>query len=109
MSEKYHIKPVPTPGRFRHVGKYGSVDWREDCARCSNCVKPRCVFDTYRKEAAYNRDPQTSIVPLYECRACLSCVQAAPRDSGHLAQSRVPGHGRRLLEARHHGHHLEPV
>jgi hypothetical protein len=88
MSEKYHIKPVPTPGRFRHVGKYGSVDWREDCARCSNCVKPRCVFDTYRKEAAYNRDPQTSIVPLYECRACLSCVQGCTK--GLLAISMNP-------------------
>jgi len=88
MSEKYHIKPVPTAGRFRHVGKYGSVDWREDCARCSNCVKPRCVFDTYRKEAAYNRDPQTSIVPLYECRACLSCVQGCTK--GILAISLNP-------------------
>jgi hypothetical protein len=88
MSEKYHIKPVPTPGRFRHVGKYGSVDWREDCARCSNCVKPRCVFDTYRKEAAYNRDPQTSIVPLNECRACFSCVQGCTK--GILAISINP-------------------
>jgi hypothetical protein len=79
MPEKYHIKSVPTPGRFRHVGKYGSVDWREDCARCSNCVKPRCVFDAYRKEAAYNRDPQTSIIPLHECRACLSCVQGCTK------------------------------
>jgi len=88
MPEKYHIKAVPTPGRFRHVGKYGSVDWREDCARCSNCVKPRCVFDTYRKEAAYNRDPQTSVVPLYECRACLSCVQGCTK--GLLAISMNP-------------------
>ena len=79
MPEKYHIKSLPTQGRFRHVGKYGSVDWREDCARCSNCVKPRCVFDTYRKEAAYNRDPRTSIVPLCECRACLSCVQGCTK------------------------------
>jgi hypothetical protein len=79
MPEKYHIKSLPTQGRFRHVGKYGSVDWREDCARCSNCVKPRCVFDTYRKEAAYNRDPHTSIIPLYECRACLSCVQGCTK------------------------------
>jgi hypothetical protein len=88
MPEKYHIKAVPTPGRFRHVGKYGSVDWREDCARCSNCVKPRCVFDAYRKEAAYNRDPDTSIVPLHECRACLSCAQGCTK--GLLAISINP-------------------
>lgn len=79
MPEKYHIKAAATPGRFRRVGKFGSVDWREDCSRCTNCVKPRCVYDTYKKEAAYNRDPSTSLVPLYECRGCLSCVQGCTK------------------------------
>lgn len=79
MPEKYHIKPVAIPGRFRRVGKFGSIDWREDCSRCTNCVKPRCVYDTYKKEAAYNRDPSTSVVPLYECRGCLSCVQGCTK------------------------------
>lgn len=79
MPEKYHIKAAATPGRFRRVGKFGSVDWREDCSRCTNCVKPRCVYDTYKKEAAYNRDPSTSVVPLYECRGCLSCVQGCTK------------------------------
>ena len=79
MPEKYHIKPAATPGRFRRVGKFGSIDWREDCSRCTNCVKPRCVYDTYKKEAAYNRDPSTSVVPLYECRGCLSCVQGCTK------------------------------
>jgi len=79
MPEKYHIKAAATPGRFRRVGKFGSVDWREDCSRCTNCVKPRCVYDTYKKEAAYNRDPSTSVIPLYECRGCLSCVQGCTK------------------------------
>ncbi len=79
MPEKYHIKAAAMPGRFRRVGKFGSVDWREDCSRCTNCVKPRCVYDTYKKEAAYNRDPSTSVVPLYECRGCLSCVQGCTK------------------------------
>ena len=79
MPEKYHIKAVATPGHFRRVGKFGSVDWREDCSRCTNCVKPRCVYDTYKKEAAYNRDPETSVIPLYECRGCLSCVQGCTK------------------------------
>jgi hypothetical protein len=79
MPDKYHIKAAATPGRFRRVGKFGSVDWREDCSRCTNCVKPRCVYDTYKKEAAYNRDPSTSVVPLYECRGCLSCVQGCTK------------------------------
>ena len=79
MPEKYHIKAAAIPGRFRRVGKFGSVDWREDCSRCTNCVKPRCVYDTYKKEAAYNRDPSTSVIPLYECRGCLSCVQGCTK------------------------------
>ncbi|HEY5282057.1 MAG TPA: glutamate synthase-related protein [Polyangia bacterium] len=79
MPEKYHIKAAAIPGRFRRVGKFGSVDWREDCSRCTNCVKPRCIYDTYKKEAAYNRDPSTSVVPLYECRGCLSCVQGCTK------------------------------
>jgi hypothetical protein len=79
MSEKYHIKTVATAGRFRRVGKYASVDLREDCSRCTNCVKPRCVYDTYRKDAAHARNPETSVQPLYDCRACFSCVQGCTK------------------------------
>jgi hypothetical protein len=88
MPAKYHIKAIAVPGRFRRVGKFGSVDWREDCSRCTNCVKPRCVYDTYKKEASYNRDPETSVIPLYECRGCLSCVQGCTK--GILAISANP-------------------
>jgi len=79
MPERYHIKAVATPGKFRRVGKFGSVDWREDCSRCTNCVKPRCAYDIYKKEGVYNRDPSTSVVPLYECRGCLACVQGCTK------------------------------
>ena len=75
MPEKYHIHTAAMPGRFRRVGKYGSVDWREDCARCTNCVKHRCVYDVYTREAAQNRDPLSAVETHYECKACLSCVQ----------------------------------
>jgi hypothetical protein len=79
MPEKFHIHTAATPGRFRRVGKYGSVDWREDCARCTNCVKLRCVYDVYRHEAAQNIDPQAPMQTLYECKACLSCVQGCTK------------------------------
>jgi hypothetical protein len=88
MPDKYHIKATTMPGRFRRVGKFGSVDWREDCSRCTNCVKPRCVYDAYKKEAAHNRDPRTSVVPLSECKGCLSCVQGCTK--GLLAISLNP-------------------
>ncbi|MGA2499668.1 MAG: glutamate synthase-related protein [Tepidisphaeraceae bacterium] len=79
MSDKYHIQTVVTPGHFHRVGKYGSIDWREDCSRCTNCVKHRCVYDVYKHESAHNRDPSAAIQTLYACKACLSCVQGCTK------------------------------
>ena len=79
MPDRYHIATVLTPGRFHRVGKFGGVDWREDCSRCSNCVKPRCCFDVYRHESAHNRDPIAALETLYECKACFSCVQGCTK------------------------------
>jgi hypothetical protein len=79
MPDRYHIHTVPTPARFRRVGKFGNVDWREDCSRCTNCVKLRCLYDVYRHEAAYNRDPLAPVETWDECKACLSCVQGCTK------------------------------
>ena len=79
MPDRYHIHTVPTPARFRRVGKFGSVDWREDCSRCTNCVKLRCCYDVYKHESAYNRDPLAPVETLNECKACLSCVQGCTK------------------------------
>ena len=79
MPDRYHIHAVPTPARFRRVGKFGNVDWREDCSRCSNCVKPRCTYDVYRQESAHNRDPAAPAQTLNGCKACLSCVQGCTK------------------------------
>ena len=79
MPERYHIHVATVPGRFRRVGKFGSVDWREDCSRCTNCVKPRCQYDVYKKEDAHNRDPVAPVQPLFECKCCLSCVQGCTK------------------------------
>jgi Conserved region in glutamate synthase len=89
MPERYHVHVVPTPPRFHRVGKFGNVDWREDCSRCSNCVKLRCLYNVYRNEAAYNRDPDALVVTLDECKACLSCVQGCTK--GLLSVSINPG------------------
>jgi hypothetical protein len=88
MPDRYHIHTVTTPGRFHRVGKYGSIDWREDCSRCSNCVKRRCCFDVYAHESAHNRNPDAAIQTLYECKACFSCVQGCTK--GLLALSVNP-------------------
>ena len=79
MPDRYHIHTVPTPGRFRRVGKFGNVDWREDCSRCTNCVKLRCCYDVYKHESAYNRDPLAPVETLDGCKACLSCVQGCTK------------------------------
>ncbi len=79
MPERYHIPVVPTPARFDPVGKYGTVDWREDCSRCRNCVKTQCVYGVYRAEHVYDSDPSSPVEPLFDCRACLSCVQGCTK------------------------------
>lgn len=79
MPDRYHVSVAPVPPRFRMVGKYGSIDWREDCSRCSNCVKLRCQYDVYESEGEYNRDPLDPVQPLFGCKACLSCVQGCTK------------------------------
>ena len=85
MPERYHVHTVPTPGRFRRVGKFGTADWREDCSRCKNCVKLRCLYDVYTAESAHNRDAAAPVQPLFECKACLSCVQGCTKGLLSLA------------------------
>ncbi len=57
------------------MGKFGVVDWREDCARCHNCVKKACVYDRYRQEAEYVRTLEAVDALFFECMGCFSCVQ----------------------------------
>jgi ferredoxin len=75
MPEKYHIATKAVPSRLPKIGKFGVVDWREDCARCHNCVKKECVYDRYRQEADYIRKLQDVDAFFYECMGCFSCVQ----------------------------------
>ena len=79
MPDRYHVHTTVTTGRFHRVGKFGGVDWREDCARCSECVKPLCNYEVHEKEADHNRDPLSAVQPLYECKACFSCVQGCTK------------------------------
>ena len=79
MPDRYHIHTAAAPALFRRTGKFASVDWREDCSRCTNCVKLRCLYDVYRREAAFNRDPESLGETLDECKACLSCVQGCTK------------------------------
>jgi len=75
MPEKYHIETKPVPPRRPRIGRYGVVDWREDCARCHNCVKKACVYDRYREEAQYIRKLEQVDALFFDCMGCFSCVQ----------------------------------
>lgn len=79
MPERYHVPTVPTPARFPKIGKYSIIDWREDCARCRNCVKNACVSGIWPLERAHDLDPAAPLEPAFDCRACLSCVQGCTK------------------------------
>jgi ferredoxin len=75
MPEKYHLKTHPVPPRGPRIGKHGVVDWREDCARCHNCVKKACVYDRYKQEAEYIQNLKDVDALFFDCMGCFSCVQ----------------------------------
>lgn len=75
MPKKYHIATTPVPPRRPRVGKYGVVDWREDCCRCHNCVKKACIYDRHRDEAKYIRNLEDVDALFFDCMGCFSCVQ----------------------------------
>jgi len=72
---KFHIHVEPAPPRVRPVGKFGIVDWREDCSGCHNCVKRACTYGLYRDEADTLREEVGFLDYIYQCKGCLSCVQ----------------------------------
>jgi ferredoxin len=75
MPEKYHISTKPVPPKGPRIGKFGMVDWREDCARCHNCVKKACIYDRYREENEYIRNLHDVNALFFDCMGCFSCVQ----------------------------------
>lgn len=88
MPKKYHIETQKIPHRLPRIGKFGIVDWREDCAGCHNCVKKACVYDRYKQESAYIRGLQDVDAFFFECMGCFSCVQKCTK--GILAMTVNP-------------------
>ncbi len=75
MPGKYHIETTHIPPRLPRIGKYGIIDWREDCARCHNCVKKACIYDKYREESIFIKSLDSVHTIYFECMGCFSCVQ----------------------------------
>ena len=75
MPEKYHITVSDAPPRFAPIGKYATVEFREDCAgSCRECVKKNCVYGIFEDGYAHMRDMDEPEY-LYTCNSCFRCVQ----------------------------------
>jgi len=75
MPRKYHVPIKSAPPRFNPVGKYTTVEFREDCAgSCRECVKKNCVYGIFEENY---RHWSTMDEPeyLYACQSCFRCVQ----------------------------------
>jgi ferredoxin len=75
MPEKYHIETKTALPRFYPVGKYTTVEFRENCAgSCRECVKKKCVYDIF-KENYLHMSIMEEPEYLYTCNSCFRCVQ----------------------------------
>ena len=92
MPEKYHIETKPVLPRLARVGKFGVVDWHEDCSQCHNCVKKACIYDRHREEADYIRNLNNVDALFFDCMGCFSCVQNCTK--GLLSMSLNPTYER---------------
>jgi ferredoxin len=79
MPKKYHI-PIKTAGpRHSPIGKYATVEFREDCAgSCKACVKKKCVYGIF-KDNYLHMSTMEEPEYLYACRSCFRCVQECTR------------------------------
>jgi len=75
MPKKYHIHTATADPRFPPVGKYATVEFREDCAgSCRLCVKKRCVYNIFKdnyEHCSKMSEPEYS----YICKTCYRCVE----------------------------------
>ena len=79
MSKKYHIPVEITPPRFEPIGKYATVEFREDCAgSCRECEKKKCVYGIF-KDNYFHISSMKEPEYLYECQSCFRCVQECTR------------------------------
>ncbi len=75
MPSKYSIHTKNADPRFPPVGKYATVEFREDCAgSCRECVKKQCVYNVF-KNNFLNWSDAADPEYLYICKGCYKCVE----------------------------------
>ncbi|MBI4774532.1 MAG: hypothetical protein HY788_10190, partial [Deltaproteobacteria bacterium] len=79
MPKKYHVHTQTAPPRFKPVGKYATIEFREDCAgSCRHCVKKACVYDIFEENRLHERSMDEPEY-LYACKSCFRCIQQCTR------------------------------
>jgi ferredoxin len=75
MPKKYKVPLTTAPPRFQPVGKYATVEFREDCAgSCKDCVKKKCVYGIFKNNYLHMSSMDEPDY-LYTCQSCFRCVQ----------------------------------
>src|SRR5512136_2918003 len=75
MPKKYHIHTSKADPRFPPIGKYATIEFREDCAgSCRQCVKKRCVYDIFKDNFTHWSNMESPEF-LYICKSCYRCVE----------------------------------
>jgi ferredoxin len=75
MPKKYHIHTKETAPRYHPVGKYATVEFRENCAgSCRQCVKKKCVYNIFSENVLHMSAMQEPEY-LYTCMSCFRCIQ----------------------------------
>ncbi|MGA7146831.1 MAG: glutamate synthase-related protein [Desulfobacterales bacterium] len=79
MPKKYHIPLKTANPRYHPIGKYATVEFREDCAgSCRACVKKKCVYGIF-KDNHLHMSTMEEPEYLYTCNSCFRCVQECTR------------------------------
>ena len=75
MPQKYNIHTKAAPPKFYPVGKYATIEFRENCAgSCKECVKKKCVYDIF-KDNYLQMSKMDEPEYLYTCNSCFRCIQ----------------------------------
>ena len=75
MPKKYHIKVSKADPRFTPIGKYATIEFREDCAgSCRACVKKQCVYNIFKDNFTHWSNMESPEF-LYICKSCYRCVE----------------------------------
>ncbi len=75
MPKKYTIHTKPAPPKFYPVGKYATIEFRENCAgSCKECVKKKCVYDIFKNNYLHMSNMEEPEY-LYTCNSCFRCIQ----------------------------------